>query len=563
MGRFFYCVDKCLSMCRRLALLIFLIWEGVPAIAQSCDTIFNPSPKNTLIVKASQLTGIGPGSTICLRAGKYFNILFEGLRGTPDRPVLIRPWEGEVVIDTASPYGIKLGNCSYVRMDGLIDGQRKIRILKTKGVGISIDDRSTDVEIAWTEIANTGLSGIVAKTDPDCSFSSTRDSFLMKNIVIRDNFLHDIGLEGMYIGSSYFTGRTIHCGGKDTTVLPHVNHNVHIFNNFIFKTGYDGMQVSSTVKDCFIHDNTIWYDSQLKQPGQMSGIIVGAGNALECYNNSIINGAGHGIEIHSQGGRVYNNVIINNARSYRPNTQGVYAKPGIFAGYNLYNPQNLPYRFYHNTIYRPKSEGIKFSNANSGLNEFINNTVIDPGIWKYYDSLNIPIERCYLNIDPGIAFVAKTNYFSRDTAAVKFVNSSAFNLMPTMASPLVDAGTDLQNQGIEFDRNNAPRPLGKTFDIGAYEYSPQQGLEDTFTDVSFPVLYETKTRQLFIRLHPDFAVLRIEIYNMAGKKVFEQSLTNNRTGLYLIPAGNIAESPLFYLLEGYKETRTGKVGLIH
>lgn len=543
------------------SILIGVILQG---FSQICDTIFNPSPKNTLVIKANQLPSIGPGATLCLKKGKYFNIRLEGLRGKENNPINIRPYAGDVIIDTISIYGIKIGDCQNLKIDGLVDGERKIKILKTKGVGISIDDRSTDIEIAWVEIANTGLSGISAKSDPDCSFNTTRDSFLMKNIVIRNNFLHDIGLEGMYIGSSYFAGRTIQCGGKDTTVLPHVNENVHIFNNFIYKTGYDGIQVSSTVKDSYIHDNTIWYDSQLKQPGQMSGIIIGAGNALECYNNTIIHGAGHGIEIHGQGGRVFNNVIIENGRSYRPNTQGVYAEPGIFVGYNLYNPENLPYLFYNNTIYHPKSEGIKFSNTHSSLNEFINNAIIDPGIWKYYDSLNIPVERAYLNIDPGIQFVAKTNFLTRDTTAPGFVNPSNYNLMPRADSPLIDAGTNLQNQGIQFDRNYATRPLGKTFDIGAYEYFPQQGIgKENYTDCRFLVLFERKTRQIFIQVTSGgFIPNKIEIFDAGGRLFFEKNINTLNSGLYLLPAQKLPEGQLFYRLKGNFGVYTGRVGMI-
>ena len=533
---------------------------GFQILAQTCDTIFNPSPKNTLVIKASQLPGVGQGSTLCLKAGKYYNIRFENLQGSQKNPLTIRPWGGEVIIDTSSPYGIKIANCRYLKLDGMLEGKRQIRILKTKGAGISIDDRSTDIEIAWTEISNTGLSGIVAKSDPDCSFNSTRDSFLMKNIFIHDNFLHHIGLEGMYIGSSYFLGRTIYCNGSDTTVFPHVNENVHIYNNYIYKTGYDGIQVSSTVKDCHIHDNTIWYDSQLKQPGQMSGIIIGTGNALECYNNSIINGAGIGIEIHSQGGKVYNNVIINNGRSYRPQAQGVYVKPGIFVGYNLYNPMLLPYLFYHNTIYRPKSEGIKFANSHSGLNEFINNVIIDPGVWNYYDSLNVPLERSYLNIDPGIAYLAKTNYFNRDTLAPRFVNPAAYNLMPSPESPLIDAGTNLQNLGITFDHNNASRPMGKAYDIGAFEYFPQQTIETISSSPFLLVLYDPISKQLHIRTQSKlFTTLRIELFNGMGEMLLNQTINANNNDFFSLRVQLQLNSLIFYRLSWRNKVITGAV----
>lgn len=545
-------------MLKKSGILVLLLLLLSNVFAQECDTILYSSPKFHKLIGGSKMKNILPGQTVCLKAGKYFQIEIQNLQGTEEKPIKIIPVDGEVIIDTNSHFGIKISHSSHIILSGMTDSlQYGIRVLQNNGTGISIDELSSDIEICGCEVGNVTLTGIVAKTDPDCSLTAVRDSFLMKNILIHHNYIHHTGYEGLYIGNTFFTGVHIQCNGKDTLVLPHLNENIKIYDNYISHTGYDGIQVSSTTKGCQIHDNQIYFDSQKKQWGQMSGIIIGDGTKAECYNNIIAYGAGIGIEVHGQASRIYNNLIVEAGRTYVPNQQGAFSKPAIFVGYNLYNPTNQAYKIYQNTIYRPKSEGIRFVNQNSAKNEIINNIIVDPGIWKHFDSIGIPTNNAFINIGSNITFEVQNNYTTRDTSELRFVDSQHFNFMLQPSSPAIDKGKNLLAEGIHFDLNYSQRPWGKEFDIGAYEYFPTQGsLEMEVHPFIKNIFFDTNSKNFRVLLKSSLkGKVKIVIYNLQGKKLysfvkensaedsFSFSVPHLSEGIYLI---NLIGDGFFY-----------------
>lgn len=527
--------------------------------AQVCDTIIMATPGIYTLIDGSKMDKIGPGSTICLKTGTYLQIKIEALKGSPESPVRIIPYEGEVVIENEIHFGLRFGKSNFIVLDGHLNGLPfGIKVSKTNGVGISIDDLSSDIELTGLEIGHTRLSGIMAKTDPDCSFASVRDSFMMRNIKIHHNYLHHIGFEGMYIGNTFFEGKTINCNGTDTLVYPHLLEGIEIFDNYLYYTGYDGIQVSGAHSGCKIYRNQVYYDSDVKQYGQMSGIIIGKGSGCDCFNNKIGYGSGIGIEVHGKGGyKIFNNLIVEAGRTYRPNTQGPYSKPGIFVGYNLYNPGNLPYKIYHNTIYRPKSEGIRFANINSTGNEFHNNIIIDPGIWHYHDSLGIPSSRSYINIGVAAPYSAENNYLSRSLDEIAFINPQAFNFMLQPASPAIDLALDLTAQGITFDLEGAPRPYGPASDAGAYEYYPQQAVPKPGETASGRIIqscsYNREQNQLLIRLLPGVkSEVSLSLYDYSFRLIWEGRLLHDRLMLeeITIPLPVLSRGAYVLLLRG-------------
>lgn len=512
-----------------LSILIFLLFglNFSTIHAQSCDTILYGQTGIYTLIDGNNLPGIGPGSTICLKGGRYYQISIVNLSGSAGSPIVIKPIDSVVFINNNTAYGLKTSGSRYIHLDGLLESYDYGFVINTTiGNGISLDDLSSDIEINHFEIANTNLTGIMAKTDPDCSFTATRDSFTMYNIHIHHNYIHNVRTEGMYIGHSFFNGKTIHCNGKDTLIYPHIIKGVRIYNNRVEHTGYDGIQVSSTTESCSIHDNKISYDSQNEQYGQMSGIIIGNGSACDCYNNDIRFGKGIGIEVHGVGGnRIFNNLIVEAGRTYRPLTQGPYSKPGMYFSYNLYNPGNLPYQVFNNTIYKPKSEGIRFSNINSADNLFYNNIIIDPGIWHYFDSSNIPTIRSYININVNTSTIEKTNYFSRNSKVFGFVDTLGYDLRLQKWSLGVDFGTSVAAWSILFDLNNEPRPQGKGFDIGAYEYQTGQSSElnqnsDKLIEKAY---YRSESNELFIHYSSSVnGKYSISLSDIQGKILFKK-----------------------------------------
>jgi hypothetical protein len=344
----------------------------------------------------------------------------------------------------------------------------------------------------------------------------------------------------MYIGSSFYSGKELNCNGKDTIVLPHLIYGAQIYNNIVERTGYDGIQVSSVSTDCRINDNRITNDSYIKQYGQMSGIIIGEGSSCDCYNNKILKGAGIGIEVHGFGGKViYNNLIVDAGRTYKPQTQGAYSKPGIYVAYNLPNPQNQAYKILSNTIVNPKSEGIRFANINSSNNLIYNNIVINPGIWHYYDSMGVPPESSYINFSVDVTRDVQNNFGARNAKTILFVDSLLGNYRVIATSPAVNSGYNLQPFNVGFDLDYQPRPYGTGYDIGAYEYFKGQGQAE-LPDKTLHFLKSATVTQSAAEVKLEFQFglndsLEIQLFDSIGKRLLTQTFIQSNTTSLTIP----------------------------
>ena len=421
-------------------------------------------------------TNLSPGDTIFLESGSYEYLMIQNIQGDSVNPITIINHNGEVIINNDHYFGISFQNCKHIHFKGT--HKYGIRIKKVgNGAGIGISNLSNYFEVDHIEIANTKIAGIMCKTAPGCDFVATRDSFLMEDIHIHDNYIHHTGNEGMYIGSSNYFGKVFTCNGKDTLLLPHLVENVSIHDNKISHTGWDGLQVSSAIKNCNVYDNRISYDSQKEQNFQMSGIIMGSGSNCDCYNNKIAYGKGMGIEFYGTGGqRIFNNLIIEAGKSYYPNDP-TKEKFGIYLSKKEILKPDSAFYIYHNTIIRPKSDGIRFniSQQESAGNKIQNNIIIDPGAYEYYENLGSfrTGHDAYVYLtDTALDTKISHNIFSRDLAYPQFTDTSKNKFTLQQTSPAIDSGADMTNDSIFFDFNYVNRPYGNGFDIGAFEYDP-------------------------------------------------------------------------------------------
>lgn len=302
------------------SLLILLATPIMSLYGQDCDISIDV---NQLIVDGNDLN-VSPGNTICIDASQKDFLLIRNVHGNENNPVIIVNSGGQVIFDTDHFYGIKMANCSYIKFmgNGYDDFEYGFKIKRVgQGAGLSIDDLSTNIEVSNIEISNTLIAGIYAKTDPDCTFTSSRDNFTMYSLHIHDCYLHNIGDEGMYIGHSKYV-QGVYLDGCDTTIYPHLIKDVKIYNNILEHIGWDGIQVSSADEDCSIYDNIIRFDSEKETTFQMSGILIGGGSKCDCYNNQIIDGKGDGIDVLGLGGfKVFNNLIVRAGKSFEPGNQ--------------------------------------------------------------------------------------------------------------------------------------------------------------------------------------------------------------------------------------------------
>jgi len=522
--------EKSLKKLNSLILACFLF--QVNSFSQPAIFQFNPPAGNiTTIIDTITCPGIKPGDIIHLSEGTYYQILIQNISGSTNNPVVLKNFMGQAIIngDTAN-YGISVRNSKFLNLSG--DGMDSIfygiKIAKVgRGGGLSLDKLSTDIKVSHIEISNTALSGLLAKSDPDCTFTSTRDKFTMYNIEIHDCYLHDIGMEGIYAGNSFYTGRTIKCDGKDTLVYPHVIEGIKVYNNIIQRAGRNGMQVNSAAKNCQIFNNRISHDSESGTPNQMGGIQIGGGGVCDCFNNHISDGKGSGIEIFGRGNMlIFNNLIEYPGRNYMPDTvHYAYPKHGIFLK-DVATDTAAVINIFHNTIIFPKSDGILFTNKKLAGSRIQNNIIVNPGSYSEIGS-NAFVHS--MDVDLTVSH----NVFELDMSKLHFADYLKGDYNPTANSPALDAGFDLQAEGIEFDFNYRIRPQGKGFDIGAFEYEPgNNGNEAPDHLLIFPNPF---AEEVSITYYQQFSGnVTLEIYTITGQKVYDSIFYDKPAGVNTI-----------------------------
>jgi hypothetical protein len=420
-----------------------------PSITYINGTI---SPYNTL----------QPGDTLLFQGGARLFIQVRNFTGSAAHPIVMMNTGGAVLLGKTNNYGIKIANCKYIRFTGT--GTSGIfygfQVLKTTGDGCAVDELSSDIEVDHLSLDSCGCRGFVAKSDPDCSFTQTRDKFTQYNTIIHDCWIGHITYEGMYIGSSFYSGKTINCNGVDTTVLPSLLNGVKVYNCTVVNTGWDGIQVGSASTDCKVYNNLVMYDSQTGTSAQMSGILVGGGSRCDVYSNYIYKGKGDGIESLGLGDyKIFNNVIYGAGTGY---TGG--PKYGIYVNDNSAIPGS-PFSILFNDIINPLTKGIKFSSTVTSNNLIASNAIIGPGV-----------SGGYIEVATSSNVTVQNNYTAVNTSGAGFTDT-LYHISST--SPLINAGYS-DNRGITTDYFYAGRPSSTTFDIGICEYQ--------FTSGSLPVV---------------------------------------------------------------------------
>lgn len=419
---------------------------------------------------APRFSQVQPGDTIYLPAGTRDKLLVRNLYGVPGRPILLMNKGGTLHIRTNHYYGLSISDCQYLRISGENNSPDfyGIQINEvTAGAGIGIANRSSDIEVDHLLIEHCLTAGIYAKTDPDCSFLNTREKFIQFNTHIHDNSIAFTGNEGMYIGSSFYSGTTVRCNGRDTLVYPPVLKGVNVYNNKVSYTGWDAIQVSSAVERCAIYGNTISYDSQSEMESQMSGILIGGGSGCDCSHNYIRDGKGDGIEDHGLGSnRIFNNIIVDAGRTYFPGNPAK-MKHGIFVS-DVSVLKDSAFSIVFNTIIRPKSDGIRFQSIKSRNNLVAGNLVAAPGNYDYY-GLGLTGFRgkdAYVMEPSPLSEVRlQHNFFTPDLNQAKI----STDFIPLSGSPLINQGYQYP-VGVIDDYRHQSRPCGDWVDIGAMEY---------------------------------------------------------------------------------------------
>lgn len=330
-----------------------------------------------------KILNILPGQVVCLSSSiSYKNLVFRNINGSPNMPVIIKNCGGTVKLYATTSFGLKFEQSKHFKLLG--DGgpdQYGIVVTTEKGFYITMEKFSTDFEIANVEAAgslpkgigdNAGFAGIGVKTSPyqDCDrfTDPQRKAWVMKNIKIHDNYIHDTGGEGMYIGHGFYTGRKEpQC---PTITYSHAIKNITIYNNRIENIGYDGIQIKNANENVLVYQNLIRNYGTRNESAHNEGLFIGEGSTGSYYGNIIDTGSGNGIQLQGLGNiTISNNLILNAGEN------GIYCASGKYV-------ERFPdgfFRFTRNTIFSSSQFAFVFYNNEGGIKTFSENYLAGSG----------------------------------------------------------------------------------------------------------------------------------------------------------------------------------------
>lgn len=404
-----------------------------------------------------KVLGLKPGSIIGLNSSiAYGSLEFHNVIGTPENPIIIKNCGGVAkIVATDKWHAVKAENSKYFRITGGdAPGVYGIRVNGGE-MGLKLDELSTNFEIDHVEVSHVSFAGVMAKSDPTCDDATIRGNFTMYDVLLHDNYVHDTGGEGFYIGSSFWDGMERSCGMR----LPHEIKGLKVYNNIVKNTGWEAIQVGCAIEGTEIYNNTIENYGAANRQFQNNGIQIGSGTGGLLYNNLIKKGTGNGMIIMGTGDNViYNNIIVAAGSN------------GVFCD-ERYTPGE-GFKFINNTILSPAKDGIRLFAELVPMNTIVNNIIANPGTYGDYtgaDSRTKEDAFVYL-VNDDVNVKMSNNLFASTVAEIKFVDTLTDNYRLNANSPAINFGLDISRYSIEKDFYLEARIRGNAVDIGASEF---------------------------------------------------------------------------------------------
>lgn len=265
-----------------------------------------------------------------------------------------------------------------------------------------------------------------ASSDATRSGWAIRDGnhhFILRNLEIK-NFKN---VSALYISADDITIQSCKLHDQVSTLkIPGTHHygvyfhdgkNGLIEGNDVYNNSGGGIQIyPGPISTVVIRNNRI-HDNNTNTTIHIGGIVIATDNVQAISDVS-----------------VYNNIIYNN---------GSHASSGIAPGIRV---GGVKTKIFNNTIYNNKGYGI----VNNDNTASIQNNIV-------FGNTKGEI------VDFGIGSSIEHNLYTDP----KFIKPEAFDFRLQANSPAIDRGYTVRE--VATDCNNVPRPVGKAYDIGAYE----------------------------------------------------------------------------------------------
>lgn len=416
---------------------------------------------------AFDASSVAPGDTITLQSGPRDPLRISNIKGTASSRIVVRNdpnGTGPVVIRrTSSGTGgfiFLLRDCQHFVLDGSQKSGTKYGIVVTSTAQgdspssfIHVNGLSRDFTIRNVEVDGNWGSGTIDGVgiqinDHDRKAANYPDIW-RENILLENNYVHDVQGEGMYVGPNWSLGD-----------LP--LRNIEIRHNRFVNTGSEGVQLKSTIqgKNSIHHNDCVncgGNPDPTHAPGQESAFSLYEGMG-DIYNNWIKTTGERGIHhyvdnVPSSYGvmpsRIYNNVIINAGKLGGENDLRGF---GVFAGSKPGDYATVQPTIYNNTII-DSDGGIQVNG--STLSGSIRDNIIAGA-----SSVNTEIQKP--------SGVTTANNATGSVSSMGFVNPGADDYRLSEGSPNKDKGS--ANGFPAFDHSGVPRPQFGAADRGAYEH---------------------------------------------------------------------------------------------
>lgn len=287
--------------------------QGHTALGAGC-TVTIPRSVDRVDAARKEFRRIGPGSVVCLPAGKRGNIKLFNLRGTAEQPIVVRNSGGPVTI-TGTEFGdggIIIAASSFLRLTGtgsnracgadytpraqrcgiVIDGAKKgVKVVTSKGDVHDLEIDHVAVERVSQQVKTRGI------------LMHPLPGQLISGIHIHHNFVTNTLAEGIYMGSEPHDQPFDNLAKLERVEIDH---------NLVMDVGFDGIKIKVAIADVAVHHNVIRNAGISRTLAHQGGIKV-AMSVGDYYNNTVI-GAVEGIranrELESPQTRYFNNLVI-------------------------------------------------------------------------------------------------------------------------------------------------------------------------------------------------------------------------------------------------------------
>ncbi len=180
------------------------VYDIVVPLGSTSDLTVIDGTSRILPTNRSFVIGLAGGTRGCIEIRNF--------TATPEYPLIIvnQHGTGKVVITDVGGAtrrkGISIVNCQYFQLRGDNDpafryGIEVAQVGSKAGLaqeGINLRGTTSDGEIAFVEVHDSGFAGIMAKSDVNCNEPEMwAANYVMRNMNVHDNYIHHTGGEGM------------------------------------------------------------------------------------------------------------------------------------------------------------------------------------------------------------------------------------------------------------------------------------------------------------------------------------------------------------------------------